>query len=601
MNKNLNNENNNLNTQPAQPVQPTQPTEETQSIENLQIVDNDESDFKNIKSNKLIIFIIILIILLIISGVILFFVLNKSKDPKSIFIESIAEVKKQFNSFTETFDDEVDTVNNDKIILNNDVTFDTNTNDLAMLKDLKLNFLYELDYQNKYFNMATILGDNDKQIADLIIYLSNNALFFESENLFSKVVKIQDANFDELLQDDDENLKENTEDIKYLVNNLLDFTADSLVEDNFIQEKETITINNENIDVTSNIYNINQEIANTMKKSIIEKILNDEKFIEILTKYSEMTVEKVKDMLNEEKNKDFAFISDNTYLSIGKSEASMIYSGVGSYCALSSLKKEIGTFTSDDVDCENKTSFTEEEISKMVNLGNAKVVKLSYTNKINELIVESNGYIFTLQSDGTFKEEKQINDELNITFKIYTKGNDFIGLDVSDDNSNITYTDYKDVIDFVIKDEGNDKIIIKNENDITNITFNDNDMVYKATFNNGTTKELSLNINDELNINVNIQTEKISDNEQNIKTNIELNSASDIEMDLKINIDSTIYTNKDIEIKKTNSYIELDELTENDIQEIMENLYKNAEGTFLEDILNLFLGINNPDPNLDIY
>ena len=72
-------------------------------------------------------------------------------------------------------------------------------------------------------------------------------------------------------------------------------------------------------------------------------------------------------------------------------------------------------------------------------------------------------------------------------------------------------------------------------------------------------------------------------------------------MDLTINIDSTAYTNKDIVIKKPNSYIELDELTENDIQEIMENLYKNAEGTFLEDILNLYLGIENRNSNLDIY
>lgn len=603
MNENFNNENNNLNTQPVQPTEPVQPDILDQQTDNTQVVDNNESDLKNIKSNKLIIFIIILIILLIAGGIGLFFILNKSKDPKSIFMESIAEVKKQFNNFTNNFDDNVDTIDNNKIIINNNITFDTNTEDLEVLKDLKLNFLYELDYQNKYFNIATILEDNNKQIADLLVYLSNNALFFESESLFSKVVKIQDINFDELLQNNNnENLKDNAEDFKYLINNMLDYISNSLVEDNFNQEKDTITINNENIDVTSNIYNINQEVANTMKKSIIEKILNDEKFIEILAKYNEMSADEVKEKLNDEKDKDFTFVSDDAYLSVGKSEANMIYSSISNYCVLSTLKKEMGTFTSDDVDCENKTSFTEEEITKMVNLGNAKINKLSYTDEINELVVESNGYIFTLQSDGTFKEEKKANEELNITFKIYTKGNDFIGLNITNDETIMTYTDYKDIIDFVINDNGSDKLIIKNENDVTNITLQDADMIYKATFNNGTTKELNLNLNEELSINIKVQSEKINDDERNIKTNIVLNSNNDdAKMDLKINIDSTEYTNKNIEIKKPNSYIELEELTENDIQEIMENLYKNAEGTFLEDILNLYLGIGNTNSNLDIY
>ncbi len=604
MNENLNNKNNSLDTQPTQPVQPVQPAQPAQPVqpvENIQVVDEDESDLKNIKSNKLIILIIILIILLIVGSVGLFFILNKSKNPKTIFTESITEIKKQFNNLTSNLDNEVETLDNNKIIFNNNITFDTNTEDLEVLKELKLNFLYELDYQNKYFNLKTILGDNNKQIADLLIYLSNNSLFFESESLFSKVVKLGEINFDELLQNENnEELKENVEDFKYLINSMLDYISNSLVEDNFSKEKETITINNENIDVTSNIYKINQEIANTMKKSIIEKILNDEKFIEILAKYNEMTVDEIKEKLNEEKDKDFALVSDDIYLSTGKSEASMIYSSISNYCALSSLKKDIGTFTSDDIDCENKTSFTDEEIAKIVNLGNAKINKLSYTDKINELIIESNGYMFTLQSDGTFKEEKQTTEELNITFKIYTKGNDFIGLNITDAETIITYTDYKDIIDFAINDKGSDKLTIKNENDITTITLQDADMTYKATFNNGETKELNLNFNEELNANVKIQTENISDDEKNIKTTITLNSKSDVEMDLIINIDSTIYTNKNIEIKKPNSYIEFNELTENDIQEIIENLYKNSEGTFLEDILNLLLGIGNTDSNLDI-
>ena len=95
-------------------------------------------------------------------------------------------------------------------------------------------------------------------------------------------------------------------------------------------------------------------------------------------------------------------------------------------------------------------------------------------------------------------------------------------------------------------------------------------------------------------------TNKISDNETNVKTDINLTiSTPSGSSNLKINIDTTEYINKDIEINKPNSYIELDELTEQDYQEILTNLYKNIEGTSLEALLNSLLMGN--DNSLDIY
>ena len=63
-------------------------------------------------------------------------------------------------------------------------------------------------------------------------------------------------------------------------------------------------------------------------------------------------------------------VVEDARISAGKSETQMIYSGINNYCETVKLKKQMGTLTSEDVDCESKTSFTTEEISKMVNLGN---------------------------------------------------------------------------------------------------------------------------------------------------------------------------------------------------------------------------------------
>ena len=81
----------------------------------------------------------------------------------------------------------------------------------------------------------------------------------------------------------------------------------------------------------------------------------------------------------------------------------MILSGINNYCASSEMKKQMGTLGSEDIDCSIKTSFTEEEIGKMLNLGNATLISNSYSNgKVTGLVIKSNNHKFTLCPSGTF-------------------------------------------------------------------------------------------------------------------------------------------------------------------------------------------------------
>ena len=81
--------------------------------------------------------------------------------------------------------------------------------------------------------------------------------------------------------------------------------------------------------------------------------------------------------------------------SAGKSEANMILSGINNYCATEDVKEEMDeSYTSI---CKN--TMTEEEVKKMVNLGNAEILEIEYSDKLTWLKVKSNGHIYTYQNN----------------------------------------------------------------------------------------------------------------------------------------------------------------------------------------------------------
>ena len=550
-----------------------------------------DDDFKDIKNNKLIIFIIILILLLAGVGIGIFFILNKSKDPQSIFKESLNEVKKQFNTFTDSLTNNLNFTKADKVTIKNNITFDTDLKELEELKNYELNFITQMDYKNKYANFELILGTENKEIVNLMTYLFNNQQFLETD-LFSKTIKIGEYEFDELFkQENNENINQNIEDYKYMFNQLIDYINNSFVEEKFEKTNEKINVNNKELNATANTYILDNETINTMRKSIIDKILADEKFIDLLVKYGgeNLTKEEIIESLKENKNQSI----DDTNLTAGKSEAEMILSGINSYCATSELKAMLDD-TYIDICADGVTI---DEVDTMINLGNAKISKITYQKEVTELIVENNGYTFTLQNDGSFKEEKNDTYEDISKAIIYTYKNKFVGFKLINNDETINYTSYENIDTLNITEKDNTILTGKYQNnELTVSIINDNEEITLNYNKDNKTANLTLKSDENIiNTNLKFVTNKINDNETNIKTNINLTiSTPEESANFKINIDTTEYVNKDIEINKPNSYIELDEITEQDYQEILTNLYKNVEGTSLEEVLyNLLMSSND--------
>ena len=94
--------------------------------------------------------------------------------------------------------------------------------------------------------------------------------------------------------------------------------------------------------------------------------------------------------------------------SAGLSESEMIMSGINNYCATSAMKAQLDG--SIDI-CTDEDGVTIDEVSKMVNLGNAKVEKVTYINgKVTELVIESNNNKYELQPDGNFSVNGEVTD-----------------------------------------------------------------------------------------------------------------------------------------------------------------------------------------------
>ncbi len=92
-------------------------------------------------------------------------------------------------------------------------------------------------------------------------------------------------------------------------------------------------------------------------------------------------------------------VIEEARISAGRSEASMIYSGINNYCATEDMKYQLNNSYSKIC----TTSMNPDTVSQMINLGNAIITSISYDGtKLTNLVIESNNHTFTLCGDGSF-------------------------------------------------------------------------------------------------------------------------------------------------------------------------------------------------------
>ena len=538
---------------------------------------------ENSKGGTLKYIIIALLVLVAIIVVVLLIIFNQKSTPKEIFNASITNLREQLNSFNTQLNEDVVS---EKMIVENHMRFNTDIEELSMLNNNKLDATFEIDQTNNYFNLITSLSNSDKRIIDMMIYMIDNIMYFESTDLFDTPIEIGN-----ITEDSEITVTVSNEDYFYLFDKTLEYFNDSLMESKFSQNNDTITIGDEEVNVIANNYLIDDEAYQTMSDTFKEKILNNDRYLEILSNLLEMPKEELIEELNKETT--LGNISETA----GKSEAAMIYSGINNYCATSAMK---ALLAEDYIDiCAD--GVTAEEVEYMVNLGNAEIVEIVYTDKVESLIINSNGYTFTLQEDGSFLSTKN-EEQLNATIAIYTNNKDeFIGFRLTEDeNILINYTDYNDTENFeVYLDETN---AIKGEciNDIVDVTFLENNeeilnINFKIAENSLEFNIDTPNAKDYFGISFKQDNEVINENETKSNMNVILYFGNETNpYSIEFINEATIYYNADITVKNPDNSIASEQLTEDDIMTILTNLQERLENTDFEAFLELFMINNNP-------
>lgn len=549
-------------------------------------MEGNEMNLKKVENSKggtLKYIIIALLVLVAIIVVVLLIIFNQKSTPKEIFNASITNLREQLNSFnTQNNEDVV----SEKMIVENHMRFNTDIEELSMLNNNKLDATFEIDQTNNYFNLITSLSNSDKRIIDMMIYMIDDIMYFESTDLFDTPIEIGN-----ITEDSEITATVSNEDYFYLFDKTLEYFNNSLMESKFSQNNDTITIGDEEVNVIANNYLIDDEAYQTMSDTFKEKILNDDRYLEVLSNLLEMSKEELIEELNEEQS------SGSVAETAGKSEASLIYSSINNYCATSAMK---ALLAEDYIDiCAD--GVTAEEVEYMVNLGNAEIVEIVYTDKVENLIVNSNGYTFTLQEDGSFLSTKN-EEQLNATITIYTNNKDeFIGFRLTEDeNILINYTDYNDTENFeVYLDETN---TIKGEciNDIVDVTFLENNeeilnINFKIAENSLEFNMDTPNAKDYFGISFKQDNEVINENETKSNMNVILYFENETNpYSIEFINEATIYYNADITVKNPDNSIASEQLTEDDIMTILTNLQERLENTDFEAFLELFMINNNP-------
>lgn len=551
--------------------------------ENLNTISNELKNQDRGESNQLKYIIIALVVLIAIIGIILVIIFSQKSSSKEIFGATITNLREQFNSLNSQLNQEV---TSDKMMIENHISFNTDIEELSIFNDYKLDTTLEIDQTNNYFNLMNSISNNDKRIIDMIIYMIDNTIFFESSDLFDRSIELTN-----ITQNNEINITVTKDDIFYLIDKSLEYFNDSLIDNKFTQNNEEITIDNETVNVIANKYLIDNDTYQAMANTFKSKILNDDKYIDVLANISGVSEQEIIDNLNEKTS------IGNINETVGLSEANMIYSGINNYCATSKMKAQLDPNYIDI--CAD--GVTKEEVATMINLGNAKIVEISYTDKIENLIINSNGYTYTLQNDGSFSTTKDVQEISDIIITIYTnKKDELIGFKLTEQEETlINYTIYNDSEKFEIYLDDINTIKGQSINDVTDISFFENEeeilnINFKITENNLDFNIDTPNAKDYLGIGFKQTNELINENETKYKQNIIFyfgNETNPYSIEL-IN-DATLYYNADIIIKEPNNIITVDQLTENDIVTILNNLQKRLENTVFESFLDLFMINNN--------
>lgn len=275
--------------------------------------DNNQTNINNInqnivpkKKNKLGLIIGIVVCLLVIGGGV-FFALNYfKKDSKQVFntIVNVGSNKiKEFLTSDDNFImDLLSKEDNFKVKLSGDFSLNAKDSRYYISEPRNMNYTTNIDLdaninrKAKKLETNLKLGVNNEDLLDGSAIVSNNMLYAKLKD-FSKYYSLdQYVDFDQLFE---YSSKDITQNLTKVVTYLQESINETITKEDIKEEKTSIDLDNNNINVTKYSIHINNDLVERIKNKFKEKIKNDE----VLSK----------DFKFDEANNDLDINTDFTY------------------------------------------------------------------------------------------------------------------------------------------------------------------------------------------------------------------------------------------------------------------------------------------------
>ncbi len=239
---------------------------------------------KGMNKGVLIAIIVILVVVLGIGGyaAYLFFGVSPRNAHDKIIDDFFADAHEFAEKLTVSTNADAKTMK-----LSADLSFDTNMDELSMLKDYSFKLDAEEDKEDNYFNVKLSALEKNKSLLEGSVYLLNNKMYLDSKDLYDRVIEVGDAE----INIDTEELTGlldllNSENTTHLLDTLQKALKDSFNKDKFTRKLETAKINGKSVKAFNNSYVIDEATAYSMLKTMLTTFRNDEKSLQIITDFA---------------------------------------------------------------------------------------------------------------------------------------------------------------------------------------------------------------------------------------------------------------------------------------------------------------------------
>ena len=280
---------NNLNTSNAENNNSNNEQSINNNLNNSTVFNNEDTTTSNINNNHpknkkwIPILVGIILILILIAG----FIFYKTISSKNIFKVIIDN---SFNYLENSFV-EYESAKGTFSLKASGNSKDTSTNKaFELINKIDLSGSYGIDYENKIINLDIKSNYDSQKLVNANIYMESGNSYIYLEDIYDKYIKVPINDYDSLFTNMDKK-----EDYKIVLNSVHNAINNSLKDEYFTKKKVTV----DGKKVNKNTLKLNKNTYTTIKKDIINSLLNDNKFLDSYSKISDQDVNEIKENLND--------------------------------------------------------------------------------------------------------------------------------------------------------------------------------------------------------------------------------------------------------------------------------------------------------------